>query len=327
MSRTAFAVCRLTLSLDPLRDPKNVLLSLDAQALAVALGSNLPEQKATLQWFVDFVASNVVKLCYEEEETQFRGKLQDLPNIAYSYALCLFFLGRTASLEGDQEAADQLAAQAKTALLDAITRFPLAVPQLLEKLEIDTAARSFQRDWLSVIDFTADQAKTLSEMWFSQTEDYVSMTRLLQTVERIIQVFAMQNATHWSDERVLQWLFDTLNELCSQKKESNVAFPPPPTLALLRYANVQSSWYNTRIDLLPDDANLLDPNVVAQAMAVQPGRPRFLRQQMHHNAARRQGLIATQQQHRLDPDSPMLEVFLRSFLPWNQVDGLPPARR
>lgn len=332
MPRTALAVTRLTLSLDPLRDPKYALLSLDSQALAVALGSNLPEQKKTLEWFVALVESPAIELCYEEDDTKYRGKLRDLPNIAYSYALALFILARAASLVVDESSqATNLRELSNAALQEAITRFPTIVPQLLEKLEVDTTGRSFQRDWLTVMDYASDRCETVNNAWFAEAPDYFLMTRLAQSIEKISTIFVMQSAAHWSDEHVLQWLFDNLQILSSSGADAIVELP---SFALLRYTGVKTSWYNTRIDLLPEDANLLDPNIVAHAMAVQPGRPRFLRnqhvfdQQLNAAAANngRPRFLGPPTQV-VDPDWPLVEVFWRSFLPWNRVEGVPSAPR
>jgi hypothetical protein len=157
-----------------------------------------------------------------------------------------------------------------------------------------------------------------------------------------------QNAKIWGNDEVLQWLFDNLKQVQSIKPE----LPTFPSPAMLRYASCDPSDYEKKIQLLPPDMNVIDPGLLAHAMEVNTNRPRLVRrmprggggavgggggggaamQMQEHDA---NGVPATANRQRLmgpptqvvDPDWPMAEVFWRSFLPWNRVEGMPPARR
>jgi hypothetical protein len=57
LTRTALAVSQFLLSLDPLRDPKNILLSIDHFA-------HMVNTESSNRWLVDFVESKKVRLEY-----------------------------------------------------------------------------------------------------------------------------------------------------------------------------------------------------------------------------------------------------------------------
>jgi hypothetical protein len=113
---------------------------------------------------------------------------------------------------------------------------------------------------------------------------------------------------------------------------------------MLRYASCDPSDYENKIQMLPPDMNVIDPGLIVHAMEVNTNRPRLIRRMprggggaaaaaaalQEHGAnglpANRQRLLGPPTQV-VDPDWPMAEVFWRSFLPWNRVEGLPPARR
>jgi Transcriptional repressor TCF25 len=143
---------------------------------------------------------------------------------------------------------------------------------------------------------------------------------------------------------------------------ATAAAPPPPPLpsqlhpALMRYAKFQLSDFisNVAVLQLPGDVmnaqdNIIDPGMLAHAMVIDPRRPRFRRFMDRERGGGGMGgrghdfddgdddlFAELQQQQRLfqhfggpprgivDPDWPALEVFWRSFLPWNHVDGVAP---
>jgi hypothetical protein len=124
--------------------------------------------------------------------------------------------------------------------------------------------------------------------------------------------------------------------------------------ALMRYSKFHLSDFisNVAVLQLPGDVmnaqdNIIDPGMLAHAMVIDPRRPRFRRfmdreRGMGGGGGQEQQLdgdalfAELQQQQRLfqqfggpprgivDPDWPAMEVFWRSFLPWNHVDGVPP---
>ena len=119
----------------------------------------------------------------------------------------------------------------------------------------------------------------------------------------------------------------------------------------MRYGGIDPADFDTKIQTLPADAAPVDPGLVAHALVMDPRRGRLVRnnqrgaaRQGEHNndgfgmrmldadgnpvpaASRRQPLLGPPT-HHVDPDWPLVEVFWRSFLPWNHVDGVPPPRR
>lgn len=134
----------------------------------------------------------------------------------------------------------------------------------------------------------------------------------------------------------------------------SVIFPPLATSfspALARYAQCDPSEYGDRFQTFPPEAINLDPNIVAHAMAFDPNRRgRFLRGGQHRAHAvggmgggpqqipldgalldQLRGLIGgdigAQEMENLDPDSPVMQLFLQSLLPWARVEGVRPPGR
>lgn len=94
--------------------------------------------------------------------------------------------------------------------------------------------------------------------------------------------------------------------------------------------------------MLPAEANPLDPALLALALVVNTNRRRILRRgnrignrhldplevlENRVRAAQEGIVIGGPPIHRINPDSPLLEVFWQSMLPWNRVDGVPPPGR
>ena len=111
--------------------------------------------------------------------------------------------------------------------------------------------------------------------------------------------------------------------------------------ALARYAQCDPSEYEDAFRTFPPEAIGLDPNILAPAMvALGPnngGPRRFFvqRQQQHHRiidaGVRGAGLDILRQVlpevEILDPDSPLLQLYLQSLLPWAHVEGVRPPPR
>ena len=116
--------------------------------------------------------------------------------------------------------------------------------------------------------------------------------------------------------------------------------------ALARYAQCDPSEYEDSFRTFPPEAIGLDPNILAPAMvALGPnngGRRRFFRQgqqQPQHRiidagergAGGRDPLDILRQMlpevEIVDPDSPLLQLYLQSLLPWAHVEGVRPPPR
>ena len=328
LPRTALAVSRFLLSLDPLRDPMGVLLALDHFALA----SNL---NALDKWLVEMVDSDQVRIIHRDSgrvgTSHAECGLLQLPNWAYSYALALFRLSQS----GD-DFSDELRKRADVALEAALSSFPVVAGMLLQNLDVDTTGRSFRRDWVTVLDSSTDRWRQLNREWATSV-DAIELAATLQVCDVLMKIFVHQNARLWGDESVLQWLYESLERL--SKSTTSDSLPPTPSPAVVRYAGCKLSDYENRIELLPQDANIINPGMLAHAMVVNPNRPRFLRnlqrggddmmmmgQQMGGNGMPRQ-MFGGPPTEVVDPDWPVAEVFLRSFLPWTHVQGVPPPRR
>jgi Transcriptional repressor TCF25 len=329
------------LALDPLRDPMGVLLALDCHALSVAQGGRGVEQKGLLRWIVDLVENReVIQIFYSAESSKSECGLRDLPNWSYSYALALFQLHRAIDFADNEEESSnesfELRDKADTAIQEAMGRFPSVIGALLQGLEVDTTGRSFQRDWITVLDFATERARHLAQAWYNTSSiDTVALSATMQTCDRVVRIFVQENSRLWADDAVLQWMYDNLKILQQKARSSgHTNLPPCPSSAILRYATADPADYDNKIQQLPPEANVLDPNALAYAMVIDPNRPRFLR----HRAPRADDepdellfddnwnpiVLPT---NAVDPDWPMLEVFWRSFLPWNHVVGIPPPRR
>ena len=107
--------------------------------------------------------------------------------------------------------------------------------------------------------------------------------------------------------------------------------------ALAQYMRCDPSDYEDSFQTLPADANPLDPALVAPALALDPNRRRMRRFPrgggMANNADLQnrefERLFAHQaaaggRAQMIDPDLPLVEVFWRSLMPWNEVEGVGP---
>lgn len=332
LSRTALAASRLVLSMDPLRDPMSILLALDTHAIATSRGGGSVDQKMILCWMIDMVESDLIRIWHRNTETDQKCDLLNLPNWAYSYALALFLM-RSVEENGDLT---DIKRRSDEAIQLALSRFPSVVGLLLQSLEVDTTGRSFKRDWITVLDFATARWRQLVRDWHAVSKDNVVLAATLQTCDLVIQIFVQQNAKQWGDDDILQWIYDNMKVLQSQVFDP----PPPPSPAIMRYACADPADYDNKLQMLPPDANIINPGLLAHAMVVNPNRPRFLRPMQQRGDGDGGDLVLDANGnrvpqrhllgppiHHVDPDWPMVEVFWRSFLPWNHVEGIPPPRR
>jgi len=323
LPRASLAVSRFLLSLDPLRDPMGVLLALDHFAL-------LSHSETNDQWLVDFVESGKIRLHYRDDSVDdgYECGLLDMPNWAYSYALALYRLNRNAP-------SDTSETNAHAAMKHAISRFPSVLEELLVQNDVNTAGRSFQTDWPSVLGFARDRAEQVkNRLTDAAAADPVVRACTSQAYDLIVRIFVHQNFKLWSPDAVLSWAYKNLKEL---KEDPDEVCPLQP--AIMRYARCDPSDYEAKFQTMPADANPLDPGLVAHAMTIDTNRPRFMQRVgrggggMPDELAMMAGLnqqgavLAGPPTEMVDPDWPILEVFWRSFLPWAHVEGVPPPRR
>ena len=261
--------------MDPLRDPKGVLLNVDHFALAT-------ESDASDRWIADLVESDRIRIWYRDDEAGtarapaparekvYSCGLRALPNWAFSYALALFRLS-----EEQTDGGGEARRKADTAFREAVSQFPSVIGLLLKESDVETSGRSFRRDWITVLDYASSRATRQHNSWQnSGSTDPVLMSATLQAVDLIIRIFVRQSARLWSGERTLQWLYDNLKELQSTDPDG-VAGPPSP--ALIRYCGTNPADYDNKIEQLPQDANILDPNLIHHAMNINPNLGRFVR--------------------------------------------------
>uniref|UniRef100_A0A7S3P3G0 Uncharacterized protein n=2 Tax=Amphora coffeiformis TaxID=265554 RepID=A0A7S3P3G0_9STRA len=322
LHKSAWTVGRYLWGLDPWRDPMGVLLVLDSLALSC-------QTDEADQWILDVVPDEYCsQIWYKETADETKeaqgpthcGKLVDMPNWAFSYALALF------RVHGNDEGTSN------KALKKALRAFPGVVGMILQKLDVDTTGRSFRRDWVTILDKATKRSQTLHHVYLGQ-DDTITTTATIQAMEFIVKIWLESHTKSWGDDEVLQWLYDNLVAVLEEPIEA-----PPLSPALMRYTRFRPPHYETRVQQFPADANIIDPGLIAHAMVVDANRPRLLRrQQQRQQQEEAAGLFAAGQQHRqilggpptgiVDPDWPILEVFWRSMLPWNRVEGVPPPNR
>jgi len=351
----ALAVGRYLLSLDPLRDPMGVLLILDYYALAsrrasVALSE---EEEDGLElgasFIVDLVESEKITINWEDDLTSRHHKcpLLQLPSWAFSYAMALYRLSR-------KEESDQ-------ALKTALETFPMVLPKLLEMNKVNVQARSFQMDWPTVLPaFNHDlNAANIDEV-NTQIEARVARA----AGEHLVRIFVERNHKLWKENDVVQWMYSCSEKVVKGdepqlEKEadsgegamSTSTELPPKQLtstfspALARYAQCDPSDYEDRFRTFPPEAIALDPNLVGPALVHDHRRGRFLRggqarggggmmdrEMMEDVPAdlmeQLRGMLgmAGNEVDLLDADSPILQLYLQSLLPWAQVEGVRPPR-
>ncbi|GAX19869.1 hypothetical protein FisN_1Lh667 [Fistulifera solaris] len=316
LPRTAAAVCRYILALDPLRDPMQVLAVLDA--FTINCKSEIFDQ-----WLIDLVDSDCMSIYFRDEENPkrvFQCPLREMPNWMLSYSLAQY------RLHGKDGNYDRLR--------KVLTQFPEVVSLLLQAQEVDITGRSFLRDWPTALETATERSFSTRRSWGRhQGElDPHEVQRTVQTADKILALYVRLTAKAWGSDDILQLLHDTLVTL--PESES----PALPPAAIMRYSALNPGDFNNRVELLPQDMNIMDGGMIAHAMTVVTNRPRFLRHMPR-------GAIHGQQRmdienlpagfpalfgpptNVVDPDWPLMEVLWRSFLPWNHVEGVrPPAR-
>jgi hypothetical protein len=287
LARTALAASRLLLSLDPLLDPMNVLLSMDYFALACNMES-------CDQWLVKLVESNrvsfiatrgqnlakdvcgqgelvltyvvlvlQVNVMYSEQDIP-SCDLLDMPNWSFSYALALFRIHEKDRSDKDTKN------KADTAIQTALFRFPTVIGQILSKNEVKTNLRSFQIDWPSVLGFV----KELCSAFQNTASDNTVKARSFRAYESIVLIFVQQIFNLWSPPAVMKWVYDNLQIMKETKQPEFQRTSIAP--AILRYARCDPRDFMDKFQTMPADINPLDPSVVAHSLTVDTNRPRLL---------------------------------------------------
>jgi hypothetical protein len=223
-----------------------------------------------------------------------------------------------------------------------MSRFPTVINLLLASNDVNTNSRSMQTDWPSVMEFVNNLATQLENSSSDAGKlDPVVRACSHQAYETIVQIFVQQNRALWGTDNVMKWMYSNLEILKTKhEKEASPVVPLPP--AIMRFARCDPSNYEDKFQTMPAEANPLDPNVVAHALVVQVNRPRLIQRGQRGGGGGANGAIDDVQLAALaglggafagpptvniDPDSPLLEVFWRSALPWAHVEGVPPPNR
>jgi len=349
----AMAVGRYLLSLDPLRDPMGVLLILDYYALASRRSVSLSDEddgeegaEVGAAFIVDLVESEKITIHYKDPLTSRHHKcpLLQMPNWAFAYALALNRLSRSD--------------EANEALIDAMERFPQVLPKLLEMNKVNVQGRSFQMDWPKVLPaFNHDLNPPINDETIE-----ARVTRAAG--EHLVRIFVERNHKLWKEDDVLMWMYKCseklvakmiepklVNEDSAMDESSSTATDVPSkklkstfSQALARYAQSDPSDYEDSFRTFPPEAIALDPNLVGPALVHDHRRGRFLRGGRGGGGAINReemeavpadlveqlrgmlGMAGGADNELLDPDSPLLQLYLQALLPWNQVDGVRPPR-
>ena len=278
---------------------------------------------------IHLVEGNDVKLYHQDSESaEFVGRLLDMPNWAYSYAMALY------RIEHSDTPIRAETIGAKDALVSAIRNYPQIVEELLRNNDISTTGRSTYTDWFPVL----ESLRRLSTRPCGQPGyDPILYYATKSASDVISNVFAKRSFKLWGGKGIQKWLYDACIEVVSGVARD----VQPPSPALQRYARIDPTDFEDRFRHLPAEANPLDPSLLAMSVVINPNRRQLLRRgdraANHHMDAlealehRAQAvpdgfIIGGPPMNHIDPDSPLLEVLWQSMLPWNRVDGVPPPR-
>ncbi|KAL3943995.1 MAG: hypothetical protein SGBAC_001948 [Bacillariaceae sp.] len=309
LPRAALTYSKLLLSLDPLRDPKNMLLVLDHFV-------TLANTKAEDAWLIDLIDSGILSIFerHTDGSTEYECKLEFLPNLAYSYALALY---RTFQREKNTESEEK----AKDAMKRALLNFPSVFERILSKNDIDVSSGKFQHG----LQYTRDRSILVLNAVSSGAENNAEIqSRITQAYELTVRIFVNANYKHWSLSHIHAFMLSCIEGLGEEPVT-------PLNPALLRYANCDPNDFVDTFQTMPAEANPLDRGIVAHAMNVQTNRPRFIQRaaqggrddrMMEMMANAQQQGFAGPPTEMIDPDLPLLEVFWRSALPWAHVEGV-----
>lgn len=274
-----------------------------------------------------------------EEPAEYQAELLDLPNFAFSYALAMFQLHE---LDDTSSSDVSWLERSNVALQKAIQTFPTIVEMLLDKNEVDLSGRSLLTDWKSLMPFLRGLSAAYATAEIDSVVDPEVRSITMRACDLMIRIFIDRNYKLWGKDSVLRWLYRNVDSLKSSfgisPEQQPIVMAPSP--ALMRYAPMDLEDYADRIRTLPPEANPLDPNLLVPALAMNANRRRFFQRNPRQQQAREAELEMQQQDqfagqiliggpptNVIDPDIPLLELFWRSALPWNRVDGVLPPNR
>ena len=230
------AVGRLLLSLDPLRDPSGILLSLDYYALA-------SRRENDLDFVIELVRSEL-KVFHENFDGSCTScNIICMPNWAYSYALALFWKSR---MLDDSDASSNTYSKACKALRDAISAYPFIPELLLQKNNVDIQYRSFQMDWKPIVAYMKElNAPRKNEL----------------SVSKISSIFIDRSYQLWSGDDVLKWLYEACTDVSNRSTVDNVTIESNSIKALRRYEAFDPIDFSNSFRQIPQDLNPLDPGL------------------------------------------------------------------
>ena len=307
LSQTVCATLRYALAWNSSQDPVGVLFVMDAWAIP------RDENDAFVIAMIENL-SGWNKSCMEESY-ELSTAIDWYPGWSYSYAMALF------RSTDDRQQADE-------ALRRAILRFPNLLLDLLSKNDVDLTGRSTRRDWPTVVPSLQDRSTQLRRLVDVNRNGRVWS----DMVERVSAYYVEHAHLPWSRDDVLQWIYDNAKACLDEPVELGVPEDSVLDHTVARFEPCDLTLYNGTFERLPVEANILDAGLLAQALVIDPWRGRLLRraQQQGGGGDVAHDLLHGHQQAamlgpptgRIDPDSPIAEVLWRSFLPWNQVDGV-----
>ncbi len=256
-----------------------------------------------------------------------------MPNWSYSYALALYKLSFMMPTDTEE---DEMKTKAFEALKTAVHAYPLIPKLLLEKNNINITGRSFQTDWPSVLSplrELSDELSTRERLSGKVWRDVVTAK------DKITSIFVERSHKLWCGEDVVKLLFDCCQEALATKEAKLMEKPTVP-LALIRYADLKLDDFQDSFPHIPV-VDALDPRLVDAAMNVRPNARRMLRLPNQRGDDGDEGFNLNDFQEQrvaqqirtmfgtgrddmtvIDPDLPIAEIFWRSLLPWNRVDGV-----
>ncbi|GAB0086263.1 transcription factor 25 [Sergentomyia squamirostris] len=268
-SRTALEVCKLLLSLDPVNDPLAVILILDYYAI----------RAKQYEWLVEL---------YNEWEST--NNLSQLPNMAFSYALALFFIHKADDLSG-----------ADVALQYALMMFPGVLKPLIDALSVQVDSRVNTHSYFGS-SASASQPAALQQL----TSLYVCRSKII-----------------WRDAEILPWLERNVNIVLDRvdakdeiigdfatKRSQRYVSPPR---AILRH--IILSDFKEKVPLAPFITKETEPILMYDPLPPLDAINIYTRPN-----------ISPSRHALLDTSSP-LSMFFQSLLPTFSVNQPPPRER
>ncbi|XP_055301813.1 transcription factor 25 [Sitodiplosis mosellana] len=261
-ARTALEVAKLILTFDPINDPLAMILVIDYYAL----------RAKQYEWLVQL---------YDELESS--NNLSQLPNMAYSYALALFYLNKNGNLD-----------LADKAIQYAVLMFPGVVKPLLDALSVQVDSRANSHKYIS-------------------SSAYDNQPAALQ---QLTSLYVSRSKTVWRDTDILPWLSRNVNTVLdrvdekdaivneySTKRSQRYKTPPRPILR-----HIILSDFKEKVPLAPFINQETEPIVMYDPLPPLDSINIYAKPTLTP-------------QSRLLPDASPLSMFFQSLLPNFNVQG------